>query len=401
MSEKVIPILYEDKADCCGCGACFNICPKKAILLREDESGFLYPEIDEAVCIGCGRCKNVCAFQNNEVVNNPLKIFAAVAKDRNMVEKSASGGIFAALARYTIEAGGIVFGAAFQKDWSVHHTEIDRLDQLYRLQGSKYVQSNTDKTFLQVKNYLETGREVLYSGTPCQIAGLYGFLGKDYENLITVDIICHGVPSNRMFQEYIRTLESKYGGKAVDFSFRDKEIGWGINGSVVIEKHGSRYRKKLWQSASSYLYYFSKGWIYRKNCYKCKYACTHRPADLTLGDYWGIEKAHPELLGNGRWDESRGISVVIANNQRGIQVLQDIRDTVEMKKSTIELASMKNAQLKHPSHPGKREEILMLYASGGWSLLEKRFNKNIGWRRYSGLMKSLIPSAVKRKLKSF
>lgn len=399
--KQEIPILFKNKADCCGCGACLNICPQKAISMREDEAGFLYPEIHETLCIGCGRCKRVCAFQNAEVANKPLKTYAAAATNRDMVQKSASGGVFAALALHVIKCGGVVFGAAFQEDWSVHHVGIEKTNQLFKLQGSKYTQSNTETTYMQVQQYLKEGRKVLYSGTPCQIAGLYGYLGKDYENLLTADLVCHGVPNNRMFQEYINLLEKKTGGKVISFSFRDKTIGWGINGSAVIEKRGENCKKKLWQSASSYLYYFSKGWIYRENCYQCKYACSRRPADLTLGDYWGIEKAHPEYLGKGGWDESSGISVVIANNQRGLSALKEIRSFVEMKPSSFQKAALKNAQLKYPSVSGCREEVLQQYVLGGWDALEERFNKKIGWRKYSGMVKALIPAVVKRKLKSF
>lgn len=400
MKEKqTVPVLYKEKADCCGCGACFNVCPRQAIAMKEDQCGFLYPEIDASVCVGCGRCRSVCSYQNEKVSHSPVKTFAAVARDRNIVKKSASGGIFAALAGKMIMEGGVVYGAAFWRDWSVQHTGIESISQLHRLQGSKYTQSSTGTSFRQVKHYLEQGRKVLYSGTPCQIAGLYGYLGKDDENLITVDIICHGVPSGRMFQDYIRQLETDNGGKVTAFSFRDKSAGWGINGCALIEKKGISVRKRIWQSASSYLFYFTRGWIYRENCYQCKYACSHRPADLTLGDYWGIEKVHPEYLGKGEWDESEGISVVIANSQKGLETLEQLGELIELKPSSFEKAAWKNGQLNHPSKPGSRDELLKQYASGGWSALENRFHKNIGWRKYSSQVKSVIPAGIKRRLK--
>lgn len=397
--KKEIPVLFTEKSACCGCGACMNICPVKAISMREDQYGFMYPQIDGSVCIRCGRCKSVCSFRNAEAENTPIKTFAAVANDENLVAKSASGGVFAAMAAKIIKDGGAVCGAAFGEDWSVSHIWVDDIRKLELLQGSKYTQSNIGDTYSQAKKLLAEGRKVLYSGTPCQIAGLYGYLGKDYDNLFTVDIICHGVPNNRMFREYIGVLEKNTGGKITSFTFRDKSLGWGSDGRASIEKESGTVRKKLWKNASSYTYYFYQGWICRDSCYKCKYASPHRPADLTVGDYWGIEKAHPEYLGNKGWNESKGISVIIVNTKQGENLLQEMCDCIDMKPSDFEKAAMKNSQLSRPSSPGKREEILRLYEEGNWDLLDKRFSENIGWRKYSGLIQSLIPVSVKRRLK--
>lgn len=392
-------VLYTDKKNCCGCGACANICPKNAISMQEDKSGFIYPHINNDLCIKCKKCRTVCAFQNTEIKNNPLRTFAAVGKNPSVNRHSASGGIFASLAGQFIKNGGIVFGAAFDSNWKVNHIRADNTDSLKRIQGSKYVQSSTGKTFSEVKKLLDNGKKIFYSGTPCQIAGLYGFLGKDYENLITADLICHGVPNNRMLTEYIASIEKKENGKIKKFSFRDKSIGWGINGSVIIEKNNSRFKKKLWQSASPYLYYFSAGWIYRECCYECKYACEHRPADITLGDYWGIEKAHPEYLGKDGWNEKNGISVVIANTEKGVDFINNYHECADFRKSDFQSASARNSQLKKPSNSGKRNEIIEIYTREGWEALEERFNKNIGLRKYSSLVKTLIPQKIKRILK--
>lgn len=397
--ERNVPILYENREDCCGCGACINICPRTAINMVEDECGFLYPQIDESKCVRCQKCKTVCAFQNVKGKNEPLETHAAISKNREQASQSASGGIFAALATQVIQNGGVVFGAAFSENYGVAHREVEDIEHLFFLQGSKYVQSRIGSTYQQTKEYLEKGKKVLFSGTPCQIAGLKSFLGKKYANLLTVDIICHGVPSEKIFQSYLRFIEDKYKGKLTYFTFRDKTIGWGINGKAIFEDSAGKKKKvTLWQSGSSYLFYFIKGWIYRENCYQCKYAGAHRPGDITLGDYWGIEKQHPDFLADG-WDESRGISVVIANTERGKIALEKLSE-IELRQSTFDKAAIANGQLRHPSEEGKRSEILDLYRNGGWDALERRYQKKIGLRKYSSQIKSVIPKNIKRWLKA-
>lgn len=389
--DREIPILYSAKKDCCACGACLNVCPKQAISMVEDACGFRYPQLDGQFCVRCGRCKQVCAFQNSKAENSPVSVFAGVAKDENLRKTSASGGIFAAIAKKALEEGYVVYGAALQPDFSVRHIGIKSVEELPKLQGSKYTQSDIGRTYCEVKNHLDQGGKVLFSGTPCQIDGLYGYLGKDNENLVTIDIICHGVPSNKMFKDYIESL----GEDVSDFVFRDKSIGWGISGSALINGK----KKRIWQSSSSYLYYFTKGWIYRENCYSCKYTCQHRPADITLGDYWGIEKQHPECLGKDGWDEAKGISVIIANTAKGEALLNNMRCALDLKESTFEKAAAGNGQLKHPSKAGKKSELIELYASDGWDGVERRFRKSIGWRFYSSQIKSWIPGWIKRLLK--
>lgn len=393
--NKEVPILFKKKEECCACGACLNVCPKQAIVMNEDEYGYLYPIIDEKKCVRCGKCKKVCSFQNNIETNNPLQTFAAISKNDNILMKSASGGIFASMAKKYIENQGLAVGAELKNDFSVHHIIINKSSEICKIQGSKYAQSSTDGIFLSIEQYLKEGKHVLYSGTPCQVAGLLGYLGKEYDNLLTVDIVCHGVPGIRMFQNYIKVLQNKKG-KVTSFLFRDKNNGWGINGSAIINGR----KIKIWQSSSSYLYYFTKGWIYRDSCYKCPYACSHRPGDITIGDYWGVEKQHPEYLGRNKWDEQKGISLVIANTKKGIDFLNSAKDILDMKESTFEKAAVANAQLNYPSMPGKRKDIMETYRKGGWEALEKRFRKNISWKYYGSQIKSFIPKKVKRIIKA-
>lgn len=390
------PVLFSNKTECCACGACISICPKNAISFSEDSFGFLYPEINRNLCIKCGACVSICAFKDKKVQNSPIEVYAAVAKAREIVEESSSGGVFAVIAKAVLAHGGVVVGAAFQDDYEVKHIAISSEDELKKLQGSKYTQSNVNNIYTMVESYLKKDKEVLFSGTPCQVDGLKSYLQKEYKKLITVDIICHGVPSNKMFQEYIRNIEEKEHSKINCFKFRDKTFGWGINASAVI--HGKK--KRIWQNMSSYLYYFAKGWIYRDSCYQCKYTNSHRTGDITLGDFWGIEKQHPEYLGKKGWDETKGISVVIVNTSNGERIIKQVLDDLDLRVSTFEKAAVSNEQLRHPIKSGKRAEILNVYRSGGWYNVEQYFRKQIGWRYYMDPLKNMIPKTLKRKLKS-
>lgn len=389
--DREKPCLYVEKRDCCGCGACLNICPKQAISMVEDEYGYRYPHIDEAVCVGCGMCKQVCSFQKEHDLHNPLYTYAAVAKNKQLIEKSSSGGVFASIASCFLKEQGIVYGAVLNSNYQLQHQKVEDIKDLGLLQGSKYLQSDLGRCYKEVKELLENDTKVLFSGTPCQIDGLYGYLGRDYANLLTVDIVCHGVPSNKMFIDYVQTL----GETVTGFTFRDKSLGWGKNGSAIV----SGKKVKLWESQSAYLYYFSRGWINRSNCYVCKYASLHRPADITLGDYWGIEKQHPDYLRQG-WDEKRGISLVIVNTDKGKKCIDKCKFAIDFKISKSELAVVGNSQLREPSKPGRRKEILGEYLSGGWTGVEKSYKKKMKWRRYSSQVKSLIPMKIKRFLKA-
>ena len=389
--------LYNKNDECCACGACVNICPKNAVSMKEDKYGFLFPSIDENLCIDCNMCKKVCAYQNITETNTPLKTWVAVSKDKEKLKKSASGGVFYTLANETIKNGGCAVGAGFDSNFNLNHITARNSEELKKLQGSKYTQSSTNLIFRDIKKMLNSGERVLFSGCPCQVAGLKAYLGKDYENLFTIDLICHGVPSNRAFKDYIKVLENRKNVKINDFSFRDKSYGWGINGTAFTS---DKKKIKALCTSSSYIYYFLHGLIYRKNCYSCKYACKNRTGDISIGDFWGIEKEHPELLGKNGIDESKGISVIIANTQKGIDTVEKNKDFFELYESSFEKASRGNAQLNHPSkYDSKREDILRLYAESGWEAVESRFNKNIGIKKYTGYVKSLIPKGLKRQLK--
>lgn len=397
--EKII--LFKDKKDCCDCSACKNICPKDAIYLYLDEYGFEYPKIDREKCISCGLCKRVCAFQNIKETNIPIETYVGVATDENILLKSASGGIFATIAQMYLEEGGVVFGATFDKQFNPIHIGITDIKELYKLQGSKYVQSSAGNTYKEVKRFLNEGRKVLYSGTPCQISGLKGYLMKKYDNLLTIDIICHGVPSSKFFKDYLRILEKKLKGKIVDFKFRDKSVSWEKNGSIKYEIGGKIRKKKLYGSESSYYYYFSSSDCFRENCYHCKYTCENRPADITIGDYWGIEAAHPELLRNGKLVEGKGVSVIIANTEKG-KIEIDNCNKFDKYSSDFSKARIKNGQLNKPSEKGQKySKVMNIYKAEGYIGVEKLYSKEVGIRRYKSRIKSIIPTKAKRVIKKY
>ncbi len=389
--------LYNKKEDCCVCGACVNICPKNAITMKKDKYGFLFPSVDSEKCIDCQMCRKVCAYQNISETNKPLKTWVAVSENKKSLEKSASGGVFYTIANQIVKNGGCAVGAAFDSSFNLNHIIADNSEKLKKLQGSKYTQSSTGLIFRDIKKKLLNGEKVLFSGCPCQVAGLKAYLGKNYDNLVTVDLICHGVPSNAVFKDYISSLEKRKKISVRNFSFRDKSIGWGKNGSAISE-NGKKY--KLFETSESYFYYFAKSLIMRKNCYTCKYACGNRTGDITIGDFWGIQKEHPEILGKNGINESKGVSVIIASTQKGIDIVEENKKLFQIYESSFEKASRGNQQLKRPSkYNPKREEILQLYAESGWEAVEARFNKNIGMKKYTGYIKSLIPNGVKRQLK--
>ena len=254
--------LFKNKFDCCGCEACANVCSKGAISMQEDENGFRYPLIDNSKCIDCGLCRKVCAFQNIEETNCAKDVYVAASKDDEQILKSASGGIFAVIAKEVIEKGGIVCGSALMvknNKVCVEHILIDSIKDISKLQGSKYVQSNINDCYKRIKQLLADGRIVLFSGTPCQCSGLKGFLRKPYDNLYIIDIICHGVPNQRFLNDYI---EYKHPSKTEvsGFAFRDKSRGWGLTGRIDYEDGSS---KLVPAGLSSYYSLFLDSQIYK------------------------------------------------------------------------------------------------------------------------------------------
>lgn len=388
-------IQFEEKRDCCGCTACVNICPKQAIVMEPDVNGFIFPKIDHDLCIECGRCIKVCAYQNILVSGDePLATYVAINKSNDILFSSASGGLFGALANLILNKNGVIFGCVYDDDMEPKHMSVENMLNIKRIQGSKYVQSDINTTYTEAKKYLNEGRWVLYTGTPCQIAGLKSYIGKNYETLITADIICHGVPSAEFFKGYIKHLEGKLKGRVIDFKFRDKSKGWGLMGKVIYKK-GNKILEKFINPQTSYYYdYFLKGYIYRENCYECKYACSSREGDFTMGDYWGIEKAHPEI------ETKNGVSVFLINSKKGMSLVDEISRYLNLTESTFEKAREQNGQLNNPVVKSNiRDVILKTWREGGYKAVADEYYKANKKKIIIAKLKILIPNCIKRFMK--
>lgn len=402
--ENAHVVLFEDKKECCACGACLAICPKQAIEMKTDEYGFAYPVIDKAKCIGCGACKRVCGYKNPKMSDSPKKVLAAASKQSDIIEKSASGGIFAVIAEQVLDEHGKVYGAALVYDnekLSAMHIGIDNKADLYKLQGSKYVQSFIGNTYKEVKADLDNGRKVLFSGTPCQVNGLNSFLKKEYDNLLTIDIICHGVPANQWFQEYIKIFENKLKGKIYNYHFRDKKFGQGYHTKIEYkDKSGYDRIYHCDGNLTSYLYYFLRADMNRPNCYSCPFAGKNRVSDITLGDFWGVNKLHSEELENNAMTDDKGISCVLVNTQKGENIIRTVDSKLLSFESEFDNAAKYNGQLVQPAKSSQERQSLMeLYRNGGYIQIEKNFRKTKKVYRIYHRIKAFIPKGIRKKIK--
>lgn len=317
-------IKIKDKKDCCGCASCVQACPKQCISFKEDEQGFSYPSVNEKDCIDCGLCEKVCPILNQNEKRIPLKVYAAINPNEEIRLKSSSGGIFTMIAESVINEGGVVFGARFNENWEVIHDYTETIEGLDVFRGSKYVQSRIGETYKQVQEFLKIGRKVLFSGTPCQVAGLKRFLRKDHELLFTVDVVCHGVPSPLVWREYLNKKVLCPNVIIETISFRDKFTGWNKYGFAVHGKTVCEVGKKLTsmdcinmfvlresRKTNMFMQSFLKDLCLRPSCYRCGTKCGKSGSDITLADYWGVTNYHPEF------DDDKGTSLVLVNNEKG------------------------------------------------------------------------------------
>lgn len=324
MGDSIIMIEVLHKIDCCGCEACVQICPVPCINLSSDEEGFFYPKVDLDKCVDCEMCVDVCPVIHPREPVVPLAKYAAMNLNEPIRLESSSGGMFHALAQKVIEQGGVVFGARFAEDWSVVHDYTETLEGIKAFMGSKYVQSKINKSFIVAEKFLKEGRLVLFTATHCQIAGLRNFLGRDYENLLSVDIICHGVPSEKIWKKYLTEVAPSE--KVTSVQFRSKkEEGWGryhINIDTETRHHSSLYKENPYQKA------LIQNLSLRPSCARCCAKNGNSGSDLLLGDYWGVRQMFPEM------DDDKGTSVVVAFTAKGLDFFNSLHlryQIIEMK----------------------------------------------------------------------
>ena len=338
-----------NKKKCSGCGACFNSCPFNAISMQEDKEGFLYPVIDKTKCTNCGLCKKVCPILNNKSTNLQKPACYAVMANDEIRQKSSSGGIFTLLAQYILDNGGYVCGAAYNNDFSVSHIIIDNKSDLDKLRGSKYVFSNTNTCFKDIKKILNNNKTVLFTGCPCQIAGLYGYLGNNYSNLITVELLCHGAPSYKVFKKY---LDENFDITQIKkINFRDKAVKWRCD-YLTIEMQNNEIRH-LHKNNCTYEQGFHTGLFNRKSCAPCHFAKLPRQADITIADWWRIKKYDKNM------DDTRGTSLVLINNKKANDLFNKIKQNAKkIKKISLEKAKRSpNITIYKPLKPHGHREI--------------------------------------------
>ena len=361
------------KEDCTGCHGCYNVCPKKCIDMNFDEEGFLYPSVDSNKCVECGLCEKVCPIIHTvEIENEPIAI-GCYNKDEKIRMESSSGGIFTLISELVIKSGGVVFGAEFDENFNVRHSYVDNMQDLHKFRGSKYVQSTIGNSYYDAKQFLEQGRQVLFSGTPCQIAGLKRYLQKDYDNLICQDIVCHGVPSTYIWEHYKKFIAN--GRKISSVKFRDKSTGWKTYSLEIDFYDGSSYKDI--GNENSYIKGFVKDFYLRPSCYECKYKTLHRESDITLADFWGIEANEPEL------DDNKGTSLIFLNSYKGKLVFKKIKKSVIFKIVDIHKAvTFNSSAFKTALYNKKRVNFYKKYKEKDFNLL---INKLIKKSMYSKL----------------
>lgn len=369
MIDTVDLMSFKSKSGCCGCRACESICPAGAVAACEDNEGFAYPLINAEKCVNCGLCDKACPMVS--IKKNPRSEYAQAcfSKDPAVRNSASSGGIFGLLAREMLAAGGVVFGAAFDGELNLRHVDADNLDDLHKLYRSKYIQSDASGAFARVKELLQNHRPVLFAGTPCQVSALNNYLGGEYEGLTTVDFICHGVPSGKMFGSYKVSVEKKRGGRMTSFAFRVKDTGIKHVHSYLyeIEKAGKIKAYKGMFYDNPYYFGFKKYLFLRPSCYSCKYCSPERVSDITLADFWGIEEYLPGL------DFHKGVSMVLANSGKGRAAFSAISGNISAYRFEMDIAVRCNHCLSSPTElPPNREELMRAYQSMTFDEFAKR-----------------------------
>lgn len=337
-----------DKSLCCGCSACLNICPQGCITMQSDSEGFQYPEVDTNICIECGLCEKVCPFLLPYDARKPENVYAANNKDTKMRLQSSSGGVFSILAEKVIREGGVVFGARFDENWQVVLDYAETLEGIAKFRGSKYVQGRIEKAFYDAQHFLKSGRFVLFSGTPCQIAGLNHFLRKEYDNLVTVDFVCHGVPSPKVWSRYLKTIVLWGGTTIKNIKFRDKPNGWKKFNLTFHFNGEEEHVISNCYSQDHYMKAFLSDMILRPSCYNCMAKSGRSNSDITIADFWGVNNILPQI------DDDKGTSLLFLQTEKGRRALEF--DSFLYVESTYNDAFRFNPAIEKSANPHKNRQ---------------------------------------------
>lgn len=360
--------------DCVLCGSCVDACPVSAITYERAYLDFCYPKVDPDKCISCGLCEKACPVLSGETpVREKPRAYAAKNPDGEIRRGSSSGGVFWALAKTMLSRGGYVCGAVFDEEFRVRHMLSNREEEVRRMMGSKYSQSDLTGIHKQIRELLRAGEQVLFTGCPCQVAGIRSFLGREYQNLITADVICHGVPSSTMLRAYLDHQEKKHGSKVGTLCFRDKKHGWHRSSVRLVFCNGAEYCEPI--TVDAYMKGFLGGIYLKESCYDCRFKEFRSGSDLTLGDFWGAEAVCPER------DDNTGLSAVTANSERGNDFFQQCG--IDLWEEQVETFVRYNRNLMTPTKRNPNREAFYDYAQA---------------RGYSAAIKDQLSEHLQKKI---
>lgn len=386
--------LIQDKNKCSGCGACENVCKRNAISMKPDSYGFLYPSIDPSQCVKCGECVRVCDFRKDDShFEDKYEYYGVVNKNHETLFNSSSGGAFSALAEWTLQQGGVVYGCALNSELMPEIVCVDKTEDLSILHGSKYVQANVNYSYRNVLNKLKEGCLVLFSGTPCQCAALRSYLKTPYDNLFCVELLCHGVPNSIMYADFLRQIEKRIHGKIETINFRNKKLGWGALLKVAYKTKKGKNKEAYYkpEEFSYYYNFFYRSLFFRESCYFCKYANRNRQSDFTIGDFWGGQSYCPS------YNATEGISVLIAKGDKAISIVPSLRNYLNLKAVKLEDIASQNKQVLLPSSKDPEyEKEIEQYLNLGPDKYEELYNKLHRNLIIKGKVRRMMPLRLKR-----
>lgn len=383
-----------EKKECCGCTACVHICPVNCITMQEDEEGFLYPVIEEEKCIHCHKCEKVCPGRITKQIHTNTETFVGYCIDEEIRKQSSSGGIFSVVAEWIIQQKGVVFGAAFDDNFEVHHIAIETKAELEKLRGSKYVQSRLENVFLQVKQYLEMKRIVLFTGTACQIAGLKNYLNTEDENLYTIDVLCHGVPSPKIWRIYLDEKQKQYHSSIEQYEFRNKENGWKNYYINILFSDKQQYMVRYFED--DFMGMFLGNIDLRPSCHACHFKGFPRISDMTIGDCWGIENHMPDM------DDDKGTSVIMVHSSNGERMLEGVRGNLRLREANLDtvLPPTADSRKSVEMHPNRQKYFEGVKRGASFSKLYRYVTKNFLQKIISFIRCMITQTVDKHKIKS-